>query len=183
MRGGKNLNPANLLTLVRIVIIPIVVVLLLFPGKKESLAAGVLFLVAFLTDAIDGMIARRFEMVTDLGKLLDPLADKLLVSSSLIMLIPHGRVPAWIVAIIVAREIGVTALRGMASADGKVISASSLGKVKTTLQAAGTFCLIVNYRYMGIDFHTAGMVLIVPALVLTAWSGVDYFVRYLREVF
>ncbi len=183
MSKSKNLNPANILTLFRIVIIPVVVLLLLDPGKKSSLIAAILFIIAFITDTIDGIVARRFEMVTDLGKLLDPLADKLLVSSALIMLIPLSRVPAWIVAIIVAREIGVTALRGMVSAEGVIISASALGKLKTVLQALGTFCLILNFEYFGINFHTLGMILIVPALVLTAWSGIDYFIKYLKEVF
>ncbi len=183
MSEVKKLNAANILSLFRIVIVPVVVILLVEPGKRSSIAAGVLFLVAFMTDTIDGFVARRWEMVTDLGKLLDPLADKLLISASLIMLIPTGRIPAWIVTIIVAREIGVTALRGMATKEGVVIAASSLGKVKTTLQVAGTFALILHYEFFGIDFHIAGIILIVPALILTAWSGLDYFIKYLKETF
>ncbi|NIO15900.1 MAG: CDP-diacylglycerol--glycerol-3-phosphate 3-phosphatidyltransferase [Deltaproteobacteria bacterium] len=179
----KKLNAANLLSLFRIVIIPIVVVLLIDPGKKASIAASALFLIASLTDTIDGIVARKMELVTDLGKFLDPLADKLLISSALIMLVAAQRIPAWIVAIIVAREIGVTALRGMASSEGVVIAASMVGKVKTTLQVAGTFCLTLHYTFFGIDFHFAGMILIVVALVLTAWSGLDYFVKFLREIF
>lgn len=183
MAEVKNLNPANILSLFRIVIIPVVVILLIDGGKNYSIGAGALFLVASLTDTLDGIIARKLEMVTNLGKLLDPLADKLLISSALIMLIPLGRIPAWIVAIIIAREIGITALRGMASSEGLVIAASALGKAKTTLQIAGTFCLIINYRFFGINFHYAGMLLIIPALILTAWSGIDYFVKYLKEIF
>lgn len=183
MGAVKKLNVANLLSLFRIVIIPIVVIILISPEKKGSIAAASLFLLASLTDTLDGFVARRMELVTDLGKFLDPLADKLLISSTLIMLVSAGRIPAWIVTIIVAREIGVTALRGMASTEGVVIAASSLGKAKTTLQVAGTFCLILHYRFFGIDFHFAGMILIVIALILTAWSGLDYFIKYLKEIF
>jgi CDP-diacylglycerol--glycerol-3-phosphate 3-phosphatidyltransferase len=179
----KRLNVANLLSLFRIVIIPIVVILLISPGKRGSIAAAALFLVASLTDTIDGVVARRMELVTALGKLLDPLADKLLISSALIMLVSVQRIPGWIVAIIVAREIGVTALRGMASTEGVVIAASPLGKAKTTLQVAGTFSLILHYHFFGLDFHLIGMILIVIALILTAWSGMDYFVKFLREIF
>lgn len=183
MSEVKKLNAANTISLFRIVIVPVVVILLIEPGEKSSIAAGALFLIASITDTIDGFVARRWEMVTDLGKLLDPLADKLLISAALIMLIPTGRIPAWIVTIIVAREIGVTALRGMATKEGIVIAASSLGKVKTTLQVAGTFALILHYTFFGINFHVAGMLLIIPALILTAWSGLDYFIKYLKETF
>jgi CDP-diacylglycerol--glycerol-3-phosphate 3-phosphatidyltransferase len=183
MNEVKKLNAANILSIFRIVIVPIVVILLIEPGVKSSIAAATFFLVAFITDALDGAIARKYGMVTDLGKLLDPLADKLLISASLIMLIPNGRIPAWIVTIIVAREIGVTAIRGMASKDGVVIAASSLGKVKTVLQVAGTFALILHYKFYGINFHLGGIILIIPALILTAWSGLDYFIKYLKETF
>lgn len=179
----KKLNLANLLSLFRIVIIPIVVILLINPQKNGSIVASVLFLIASLTDTIDGIVARRMELVTDLGKFLDPLADKLLISSALIMLVSAHRIPGWIVTIIVAREIGVTALRGMASTEGVVIAASMLGKAKTTLQVAGTFCLILHYSFFGIDFHLAGMILIVIALVLTTWSGLDYFIKFVKEIF
>jgi len=186
-RSGR-LNPANLLTLLRILVVPIVVLLLYVPdgrdvGFRRSVAATILFTLAMFTDLFDGYIARRYGMVTALGKLLDPLADKLLVCASMVMLIPPGRVPAWIVAIILAREIGVTALRGAASTEGLVIAASPLGKAKTILLSIGVGALILNYPVFGIDIHLLGMVFLVAGLVLTAWSGFDYFLRFLKEIF
>lgn len=188
MNRANRLNPANLLTLLRILVVPVVAFLLYIPDGREitlfrSAAATILFTVAMFTDLFDGYIARRYGMVTALGKLLDPLADKLLVCASMIMLIPPGRVPAWIVAVIVAREIGVTALRGAASTEGLVIAASSLGKAKTVLLSIGVGALILHYPVFGIDIHLLGMVFLVAGLVLTAWSGLDYFLRFLREIF
>lgn len=188
MNRKGSLNPANLLTLFRIVTVPVVVLLLYVPSGKEiplfrSAVATILFTVASFTDLFDGYVARRYGMVTSLGKLLDPLADKLLVCASMVMLIPPGRVPAWIVAIIVAREIGVTALRGAATVEGVVIAASPLGKAKTVLLDIGVGALILNYPLFGIDIHLLGMMFLVAGLVLTAWSGLEYFFRFLREIF
>lgn len=188
MNRASRLNPANLLTLLRILVVPVVALLLYVPDGRDvpffrSVVATVLFTVAMFTDLFDGYIARRYGMVTALGKLLDPLADKLLLCAAMVMLIPPGRVPAWIVAVIVAREIGVTALRGAASTEGLVIAASSLGKAKTILLSIGVGALILNYPVFGIDIHLLGMVFLLAGLVLTAWSGFDYFLRFLREVF
>ncbi len=142
MTGDSRLNAPNILTLLRILAIPVVVLILLPPAGREisfarSVAAFSLFVVATITDLFDGYIARRYHMVTTLGKLLDPLADKLLVCAAMIMLIPPGRVPAWMAVIVVAREIGVTALRGVASTEGVIIAASKLGKAKTLLLNIG----------------------------------------------
>ncbi len=188
MTRPSRLNPPNVLTLFRIVIIPAVVLLMLRGGETEippgrSVAAFALFVVATLTDLFDGYIARRYQMVTALGKLLDPLADKLLVCAAMIMLIPVHRVPGWMVVIVVGREIGVTALRGVASTEGLVIAASSLGKAKTLLLNIGTAALILHYPVAGLDAHTVGMWFLVPGLVLTAWSGLDYFFRFVGEIF
>lgn len=188
MNRKNRLNPANLLTLLRILVIPVVALLLYVPDGQDipffrSVVAMILFTVAMFTDLFDGYIARRYGMVTALGKLLDPLADKLLVCAAMVMLIPPGRVPAWIVAVIVAREIGVTALRGAASTEGLVIAASSLGKAKTVLLSIGVGALILNYPVFGIDIHLLGMAFLLAGLVLTAWSGLDYFFRFLKEIF
>jgi len=188
MNRANRLNPANLLTLLRILVVPVVALLLYVPDGRDisffrSVVAMILFTVAMFTDLFDGYIARRYGMVTDLGKLLDPLADKLLVCAAMVMLIPPGRVPAWIVAVIVAREIGVTALRGAAYTEGLVIAASSLGKAKTILLSIGVGALILNYPVFGIDIHLLGMVFLLAGLVLTAWSGLDYFLRFLKEIF
>jgi len=188
MNGNNRLNPANLLTLFRILTVPVVVLLLYTPDGRDisfsrSVAAVILFTVSSFTDLFDGYIARRYAMVTSLGKLLDPLADKLLICAAMVMLIPSGRVPAWMVAIIVGREIGVTALRGAASTEGFVIAASSLGKAKTILLSIGVGALILNYPVFGVDIHLLGMVFLVAGLVLTAWSGLDYFLRFVGEIF
>jgi CDP-diacylglycerol--glycerol-3-phosphate 3-phosphatidyltransferase len=177
MNEISRFNPANILTL-----------LLYTPGGGDiplsrSVAATILFTVSSFTDLFDGYIARRYQLVTSLGKLLDPLADKLLVCAAIIMLIPSGRVPAWMVAIIVGREIGVTALRGAATTEGLVIAASPLGKAKTIILSIGVGALILNYPLMGIDFHMLGMVFLVAGLILTAWSGMDYFFRFVKEIF
>ena len=188
MTGSSRLNPANLLTLFRILTVPVVVLLLYRPDGSDipfsySVAATILFTVSAFTDLFDGYVARRYGMVTALGKLLDPLADKLLVCMAMVMLIPPGRVPAWMAAIIVAREIGVTALRGAASTEGLVIAASRLGKAKTILLSIGVGALILNYPVLGIDIHLLGMLFLVAGLILTAWSGMDYFFRFLKEIF
>lgn len=188
MNAQSRFNPANLLTLFRILIVP-GVVLLLFARKggditpARSIAAFSLYVFASVTDLFDGYIARRYHMVTALGKLLDPLADKLLVCAAMIMLIPLSRVPAWMVAIVVAREIGVTALRGAASTEGLVIAASSLGKAKTLLLNIGVAALILHYPLLGLDTHLVGMGFLVGGIVLTAWSGLDYFFRFVGEIF
>src|SRR5450759_710274 len=156
MTSDSRLNAPNVLTLVRILAIPVVVLILLPPAGREisfarSVAAFSLFIVATITDLFDGYIARRYHMVTTLGKLLDPLADKLLVCAAMTMLIPPGRVPAWMAVIVVGREIGVTALRGMASTEGVIIAASKLGKAKTLLLNIGVAALILHYQDFGLS--------------------------------
>lgn len=188
MNGTARLTPPNLLTLFRILTVPVVVLLLYTPDGgdisfSKSVAAMVLFTVSAFTDLFDGYLARRYAMVTSLGKLLDPLADKLLVCAAVVMLIPSGRVPAWMVAIIVGREIGVTGLRGFASTEGVIIAASPLGKAKTVILSIGVGALIFNYPVLGIDVHLLGMVFLVAGLILTALSGMDYFFRFLKEIF
>jgi CDP-diacylglycerol--glycerol-3-phosphate 3-phosphatidyltransferase len=181
-RYGKRAiwNLPNALTVLRIMAIPVIVLLLFFPGKIASFIAAIIFLFAAITDGLDGYIARRQNVVTTLGKFLDPLADKLLVITSLIMLIHLGRVPAWIVAIIAGREMAVTGLRAIAINEGIVISASKLGKYKTLLQVIATTTLICHYSYYSIDFHNVGMIFLWAALVLTVWSGLEYFRGFFR---
>jgi len=188
MTSDSRLNAPNVLTLLRIVAIPVVVLILLTPEGREisfarSVAAFSLFVAATITDLFDGYIARRFHMVTTLGKLLDPLADKLLVCAVMIMLIEPDRVPAWMAVIVVAREIGVTALRGVASTEGVIIASSQLGKAKTLLLNIGVAALILHYPILGIPVHGMGMVFLSAGIVLTAWSGLDYFFRFVGEIF
>ncbi len=190
MTGDSRLNLPNVLTLARMVAIPAVVLLLLPDADRSippnrSLAAFLIFVSAAVTDLFDGYIARRYHMITDMGKLLDPLADKLLVCAAMIMLIPPARVPAWMAVIVVAREIGVTALRGLASTEGMVIAASALGKWKTLLLNIGVATLILHYPPFGlpIPVHQLGIGVLAVGLVLTTWSGLDYFFRFVGELF
>jgi len=174
-------NVPNLLSFLRIAAIPFVVVCLFSPGPLASFLAALFFSLASLTDLLDGYIARQQKSETAVGKLLDPLADKLLINSALIMLIALGRIPAWVVVLIVGREIAVTGLRGIASVEGLVISASRWGKAKTILQSSALIGLMLHYEYLGIDFHFLGMIILWVALMITLWSGFDYFIKFYRE--
>ena len=171
-------NLPNTLTFTRLVSIPIVLICLSFPGRWGSSLAALFFVSASVTDILDGFFARKYGTVTVLGKLLDPLVDKLLVSLTMIMLIPLNRIPVWIVIIIIAREIALTGLRGIAASEGIVIPASALGKYKTILQSVALGGLCLHYVYLGINFHVVGMVFLWGALILTLWSGWDYFRRF-----
>lgn len=174
-------NVPNLLSFLRIGAIPFVVGCLFFPGPLASFLAALFFSLASLTDLLDGYIARQQKSETAVGKLLDPLADKLLINSALIMLIALGRIPAWVVVLIVGREIAVTGLRGIASVEGLVIAASRWGKAKTILQSSALIGLMLHYEYLGIDFHFLGMIILWVALMITLWSGFDYFIKFYRE--
>lgn len=174
-------NIPNALSILRIITVPVLILLLLSPDKDISIIAAVIFAAASMTDWLDGYLARRMAVETIFGKFLDPLADKLLIITCLIMLISLGRAPAWMVAIITGREIAVTGLRAMAYVEGVVIAAGRLGKYKTVSQIASVTALITHYKFLGIDFHIAGIVLLWVALVFTIWSGVDYFVRFSRK--
>ena len=144
--------------------------------------AALFFGLASITDFLDGYFARRQGSVTVLGKFLDPLADKLLVSMTMIMLIPLGRIPVWMVIVIIAREMAVTGLRAVAVSEGIVIQASRLGKYKTVLQAMAMLGLCLHYAYFQVNFHVVGMTFLCGALVVTLWSGWDYF-RQFNQVF
>ncbi len=176
-------NLPNSLTLLRLLCIPLVVLCLEFEARGSSFLAALLFGAAFTTDFLDGFFARKYGAVTVLGKFLDPLADKILVSITLIMLVSMGRVPAWIVMLIVAREIAVTGLRSIAMSEGIVIQASPLGKYKTGFQAASVIGLCLHYEYLTINFHSVGAALLWVALVLTLWSGWAYFRGFHRVFF
>ncbi|MCI5167815.1 MAG: CDP-diacylglycerol--glycerol-3-phosphate 3-phosphatidyltransferase [Candidatus Electrothrix sp. GM3_4] len=174
----------NLITAFRLLLTALLAILLTFEQKTDiAFFCCLLFTIAAFTDWVDGYLARRFEAVTTLGKLMDPLADKLLVTTALIMLIPLGRFPAWIALVIISREILVTGLRGLASSSGIVVSASGLGKIKSTLQYIGLGILIFPLDLLPIPYlHHIGLVVLYVALVLTVWSGLDYFYK-LRQVF
>src|SRR5947208_11858197 len=164
------LNVPNVLTVVRILLVPVLVVALLDKTSGGDLLAAIVFAVASTTDAIDGYLARSRQDVTTFGKLMDPLADKLLIVAALVALVSLNRLAAWVAMVIIARELAVTGLRAVAVEQGVVISASWLGKVKTTLQVAAVFALIIwNPSPWPVD------ALVYVALAATVISGLDYF--------
>jgi len=172
------LSHPNTLTLFRIAAVPIIVILMLFPNRVSCWVAAILFSAAAITDYLDGYFARRFGLVSNLGKVMDPVADKLLVSSAFIMLTALGWVPAWMVCIIIGREIAVTGLRNIIAEKGEDVSASNLGKYKTGFQIAAAIPLLIHYPFFGLDAHAIGTFFMWGALVFTLWSGVDYFVKF-----
>jgi CDP-diacylglycerol--glycerol-3-phosphate 3-phosphatidyltransferase len=190
MSNKKTFNLPNTLTFARIACIPVLVLSLLKDTPAMSLVATIIFSLASITDWLDGYLARRLNLVTVMGKFLDPLADKLIVMAALIMMIPLGRVPAWAVFLLIAREVIVTGLRSVASSEGIVIAASNLGKYKTIFQMVAIIGLLLHYEYcwffgldislMCADFHNVGIFFFYISLVLTLWSGIDYLVKFFR---
>jgi CDP-diacylglycerol---glycerol-3-phosphate 3-phosphatidyltransferase len=163
-------NLPNALTLLRILAVPVVVVALLEETPNGDTLAAAVFALAALTDGLDGYFARSRDAVTTFGKLMDPLADKLLIIGALLSLVSTGRLAAWVAMVIIAREIAVTILRTIAAERGLVIAASWLGKLKTVLQIAAIIALIAtNPAPLGVD------ILVYIALAVTVLSGVDYF--------
>ena len=171
------LNIPNTLTLLRIFLVPVVVVALLDETPNGDLIAAGVFALAALTDGLDGYIARSRGDITTFGKLMDPLADKLLVTAALVSLVSLGRLEAWIAMVIIAREFAVTGLRGVAAEQGVVIQASALGKLKTAIQVVAIVALIAtDPAPLGVD------ILVYVALVVTVASGVDYFFGFRKMV-
>ena len=167
----------NLLTLFRIAAVPIIIILMLFPNRFCVFLAAMVFSAAAITDYLDGFYARKRNMVTTFGKVMDPVADKLLVSSSFIMLAAWGWVPAWMVCIIIGRELAVTGLRNIIAEKGEDLSASKLGKYKTGFQIAAIIPLMIHFPFLGLDVQAIGNLFLWGALVFTIWSGADYFIR------
>lgn len=186
------LNIPNILTMTRIAAIPLLAVLLMHPSRPAGFWAAAVFSLASVTDWLDGYLARRMGIVTIFGKFLDPIADKLIVMAALIMILPFGRVPAWMVLVILGREIIITGLRGIASSEGIVIQASDLGKFKTIFQLVAIIGLLLHYDYnwlFGIEhqlvlvnMHNVGMFFLWIATLLTVWSGVDYLARFIKII-
>ncbi|MFC2950047.1 CDP-diacylglycerol--glycerol-3-phosphate 3-phosphatidyltransferase [Virgibacillus sediminis] len=183
------MNTPNKITLSRIFLIPIFIILLSVPfswgewniGEAtlpvSHFAAALLFIIASTTDWVDGYYARKYNLVTNLGKFLDPLADKLLVSAALILLVEMGLAPAWVVILIISREFAVTGLRLVAAGEGIVLAASSMGKLKTVTQIVAISALLLHnfpFSYIGFPFD---MIMLYAALFFTVYSGVDYFIK------
>jgi CDP-diacylglycerol--glycerol-3-phosphate 3-phosphatidyltransferase len=197
-------NLPNILTLARVAAVPVVIVLLLLVHPEGSrpdwwhlrapmaehgwdrlwcFLAGFLFFAASFTDYLDGLLARRMGLVTSLGKFLDPLADKLLVTAAMVMLVQLGRLPGWMVVLIICREIAITGLRAIAAEEGIVIAASGLGKHKTVTQVVSLFFVLVYYpvhlSLPGLGSHSlnvwaVGLIFFCFSFLLALWSGFDY---------
>ena len=175
-------NIPNAITLSRIVLAPLLLMLLWFHGPFWSTVIGFGFLVVSLTDLLDGYLARRNAAITRIGKLLDPMADKILVMTAIVVLIAVDRIPVWgvpLMIVILGREIAVTGLRSMAAAEGVVVPAAPLAKWKTGFQIAAITGLLVSPTFLGLPAREIGLALLVIAAALTLWSGYDYFVAYL----
>ena len=169
------LNLPNLLTLFRILLVPVLVVALLAATPNGSLVAAIVFVAAAITDGLDGYIARSRRSITNFGKVMDPIADKLLIAAALITLVSLDRVAAWVAMVIIAREFAVSGLRIAAGAQGVVIPASRLGKVKTASQVVAILAVIV------FDALWADILLYI-AVVITVVSGADYFLNFRRRI-
>ncbi|MCU9593022.1 CDP-diacylglycerol--glycerol-3-phosphate 3-phosphatidyltransferase [Caldibacillus thermolactis] len=188
------MNIPNRITLARVCMIPLFVIFMVldFPwGEVQfgdvtltvaQLLATLIFIIASTTDWIDGYYARKYNLVTNLGKFLDPLADKLLVSSAFIILVEYGLAPSWVVILIISREFAVTGLRLILAGGGEVVAANMLGKIKTWTQIIAIIALLLeNVPFSYIDFPFADIMLYI-ALFFTLWSGLDYFMKN-KQVF
>jgi len=185
------LNLPNLLTFGRMGIIPLVLWLIGRGSPRDCLWAAIVYSLAALTDLIDGYLARRLNIVSILGKFLDPLADKLLVMATLIWMVPMGRIAGWAVVLLLSREISITGLRSIASSEGVVIAAGDSGKSKTALQMVGILCLIIGYPYhLSLGFMDLGWVDLVPvgraliyiSLIFSVTSAVSYIGLFAEAV-
>jgi CDP-diacylglycerol--glycerol-3-phosphate 3-phosphatidyltransferase len=183
------MNLANRITLARIFLVPIIMFFLLIRFDWGSITfaeitityseiiATIIFIIAASTDGLDGYIARKKKLVTNLGKFLDPLADKLLITAALVSLVDRGSVEAWMAIVIISREFAVTGLRLVAAVDGQVIAASKLGKIKTIVQIVAICVVMLNnfpFGAVGIPFDIFAMWV---AVIITIYSGIDYFMK------
>jgi len=171
------MNLPNILTFIRILSVPVIVLILLIRYEGNELIIFIIFILAAVTDSLDGYLARKRRQITVFGKLLDPLADKLLIVSVFICFVELGLVPAWMVVIIVSREIAVTGFRALASSRGINISASVLGKVKMNSETITIALLLLGERYLGklYSIPQIGLYLVIVTAVV---SSIEYFIKY-----
>jgi CDP-diacylglycerol--glycerol-3-phosphate 3-phosphatidyltransferase len=169
---------------VRIFLVPFIIVFLIAGEKVPNYTAGAIFLAAVLTDWLDGLIARSRRQVTTLGMLLDPIADKLLISTALIALVQVGRAPAWMVVLIVGRELAITGFRTIAASQNVIIQASGFGKYKMLAEVAAVTLLILDWppRLTSLSVPSLGLLCLWAAMVLSVVSGIDYFLKFWKGI-
>jgi CDP-diacylglycerol--glycerol-3-phosphate 3-phosphatidyltransferase len=171
------MNLANKLTLSRIFLVPVFMFVLLIRIPYGEYIAAAIFIIAASTDGLDGYIARKRKQITNLGKLMDPLADKLLITAALISLVELGIISGWIAFVIIGREFFITGMRTIAAAEGVIIAASKLGKIKTITQIIAIAALLLNDFPFSLLDITFGKYMMYVAVFFTVWSGVDYFLK------
>ncbi|MBI4641791.1 MAG: CDP-diacylglycerol--glycerol-3-phosphate 3-phosphatidyltransferase [Candidatus Tectomicrobia bacterium] len=176
------MNLPNKVTLVRIFLVPLITGFLISPSPVSSFIAACIFSLASFTDWLDGHLARQREETTLLGKLLDPIADKLLITSALIPLVALDRAPAWMVVIIIGREFAVTGLRAVIAAKSVIIAASPLGKYKMISEIVAVLFLILDWKTSLIDLNALGFLALWVAMILGLTSAIDYFTKFLSHV-
>ena len=170
-------NGPTILTMLRIFLSVVFFVFMLLPNTWAKIVALVIFVVASISDYIDGKWARKKKIVTEFGSFLDPLADKMLVNLAFLALVYLNVIPVWIFAIILVRDFAVDGLRMMAARSGKTLSASFFGKLKTTFQMIALAIIISNTFISSNELTILGNTILYIALILTIWSGVDYFIK------
>lgn len=176
------LNVPNLLSISRILAVPVFIIFMLELTPLRAVAAGIVFSLASATDWLDGYLARRWGQVTKMGKLLDPIADKILVTSALIMLVEINKVASWKAIIIIGREFAVTGLRAIASSEGIVIPAENMGKYKTAAQITAVLTLVLDNYFETVWMTDIGNVAIWFAMIFAVYSAVQYFSHYWKEL-
>ncbi|MGI6435675.1 MAG: CDP-diacylglycerol--glycerol-3-phosphate 3-phosphatidyltransferase [Syntrophomonadaceae bacterium] len=174
------MNIPNSLTLLRIILIPLFVIIISVKVPNGDYIAAAIFIVAALTDSLDGYLARKMKQVTKLGIILDPLADKLLITAALISLVELGRIPGWIAIVILGREFAVSGLRMIKAEEGVIIPASVWGKIKTVSQIVAVVVVILQDYFALFTSMALGSIMLYLALIITVYSGAEYFYRYLK---
>lgn len=178
----------NILTFLRIFTIPVILYFIDNESPKRSYIAALLYGATALTDFADGYLARKWQQISLLGKFLDPLADKLLVMATLIWMVSLMRIKAWLVVVLLTRELGINALRSIASSEGLVIAARQMGKQKTAFQLIGILCLIIHFKYpviytdLMVNCHRVGLLTLYISLVFSIFSALDYINLFARAV-
>jgi CDP-diacylglycerol--glycerol-3-phosphate 3-phosphatidyltransferase len=168
------------ITLSRIVLVPVIVALMWPNALYGNVAAAVLFIVASISDYYDGYFARKYNAVSTMGKFMDPIADKILVTSILVMLVPTGRIEPLMVIVILARDNFIGGLRSVAAADQIIIDAKPAGKWKTALQMIAIPAVIIDQQFLGIPFEKIGYYVLWVAVILSVSSGIQYYLGYLK---